>query len=342
MRAHTKFLLTVVAVSLFAGLPSTRGADDVAEVQALIAKLKDKDEGIRFKAAKDLGKLKEKAKAAVPALTAALRDSDEDVRAVAKKALESIHEGLGDEGKLKINEALAPLIKSLQAKDPKVRMSTLEQLGEMGKEARPAGAAIVEFGMMHPSEKVKEAAAAAMEKIDPEVYKEVLTVLIDDDYQHKHAAILTLSSMGARAKASSPAFKGYMTSLSANPRNSHVMFSVLNEAMKIDPNDLTLRALVLGAVGAGDAAIGSRGQRDTFRDEAISLMNTSNFDSKHKYAALMKGLSVSTADRSIIIVELGRLGADAKAAIPTLTRLKLDPDLAVRQAATNAIDAIKD
>jgi HEAT repeat protein len=39
--------------------------------------------------------------------------------------------------------------------------------------------------------------------------------------------------------------------------------------------------------------------------------------------------------------ELGKLGPDARAALPVLTKLKLDPDLQVREAATTAIELIK-
>lgn len=60
------------------------------EVEALIKNLGDRDESVRLKAAKELGKLKEKAKDAVPALKVAAADPDEDVRAVAQKALVQI------------------------------------------------------------------------------------------------------------------------------------------------------------------------------------------------------------------------------------------------------------
>ena len=54
-------------------------------VDELVKQLKNKDEIVRFKAAKALGKLGAEAKGAIPALTEALKDMDEDVRAVAKR-----------------------------------------------------------------------------------------------------------------------------------------------------------------------------------------------------------------------------------------------------------------
>src|SRR5262249_29606383 len=76
----------------------TRAMDAVSEilggdsnsVEGLIRALKDKDEAVRLKAAKGLGRMGEEAKGAIPALTQALKESDEDVRRVAAAALDKI------------------------------------------------------------------------------------------------------------------------------------------------------------------------------------------------------------------------------------------------------------
>jgi HEAT repeat protein len=66
------------------------GGDDT-NVEAQLRYLQDKDEAVRLKAAKVLGRLGPQAKAAVPALSAAAqKDADEDVRRVAAAALEKI------------------------------------------------------------------------------------------------------------------------------------------------------------------------------------------------------------------------------------------------------------
>jgi len=59
-------LLTCLAV-LFCAPTTPIYADEVAD---FIIQLKDKDDTVRLKAAKELGKLKAKAKEAIPALTA--------------------------------------------------------------------------------------------------------------------------------------------------------------------------------------------------------------------------------------------------------------------------------
>ena len=74
----------------------------------LIKQLSDKDDLVRLKAAKELGKLKEKAKDAIPALKVAATDSDEDVREVAKKALAAIKEATEKIEVAKVDEKLGP------------------------------------------------------------------------------------------------------------------------------------------------------------------------------------------------------------------------------------------
>jgi hypothetical protein len=56
----------------------------------------------------------------------------------------------------------------------------------------------------------------------------------------------------------------------------------------------------------------------------------------------MAGLGASVKDRVLIIKELSKLGADAKAALPVLKALKSDKEQAVRDAATAAIAAIQE
>lgn len=135
------------------------------------------------------GRLKEKAKDAIPALKLAIADSDEDVRSVAKKALAAINEALGAKVEVaKIDEKLAPLVKDLQSKDKKVRLASIAKMEEMGEAAKPAGAALVGLGMMSPDPAVREAANSAMEKIEPLIYKDLITIYYDKDTRNKDQA----------------------------------------------------------------------------------------------------------------------------------------------------------
>lgn len=62
-------------------------ADAATAVPALIRTLKDKDAGVRWRAAEALGKIGAPAKSAIPALNTALKDPDKDVRDAAAEAL---------------------------------------------------------------------------------------------------------------------------------------------------------------------------------------------------------------------------------------------------------------
>ena len=87
----------ILGSALLLGAASAVQAQAAPDVKALIEQLKDKDEANRLRAAKILGRLKEKAKDAIPDLTTALQDPDEDVRSVAKKSLAVIKEAVDAE-----------------------------------------------------------------------------------------------------------------------------------------------------------------------------------------------------------------------------------------------------
>ena len=373
------FTGVVLAVALGSLIHTTPGyAVTPPEIEALIKQLADKDDTVRLKAAKELGKLKEKAKDAIPALKAATTDADEDVRTVAKKALAAIKEATEKLELAKTDEKLDPIIKELRSKDNKVRLAAIGKLEELGADAKPAGAALVEFGMMSPNAAVKEAATAAFEKIDPLVHKEIVTVYYDEDLKKKDAAVTSLQLMGLKAKAAVPILKGYHQFLLT--KNKQTPDHTLEALVKIGPDDESVQRVVLDLVGGKDSALPyTRGrfgpEQIEARKLAITLMRELKIEdkqklgplvsgialsgvakdqellvaelgnlrveNKEKYPPLMLALSKSTAARAHVINELAKLGADAKAALPVLMALKTDKEEAVRAAATAAIDAIK-
>jgi hypothetical protein len=234
-------------------------------------------------------------------------------------------------------------------------LAAISKLEEMGADAKTAGAALVEFGMMSPNPKVQEAANAAFEKIDPLVHKEVLTVLIDQSLVTRNQAVESLKQLGARAKAAVPAIKLYHNNLcqglmesggklAVRPnRGLHPPMHTLKALVAISPEDADVQKLILGIVGGPDTGMPREpGFTVVPRAEMIAIMHSLKVENKQKYAAFIAGLSASKQDRPLLIQELGKLGPDAKAALPILQALKTDKDVAVRTAAAAAIEAIKE
>lgn len=134
----------VVALPVFAWLalalaPSTMSADDPNpdDVAELIAHLKDPDETVRLKAAKELGKLKAKAKPALETLgKVAESDPDEDVRSVAKMSRAAIRDASETDP---VAQKLAAAKDDYKAAAEKARAGLLADLKRKADAAQKAG-----------------------------------------------------------------------------------------------------------------------------------------------------------------------------------------------------------
>src|SRR5262245_61803438 len=116
------------------------------------------DEGVRWEAARTLGKIGPHAKSAVPALVKAMMDP-------AAKVREHAAEALGDIGP-EAAVAVPDLVAVLDDPDGGVRRDAVRSLGQMGKAAAAALPA-VEKCLADPEPKVREAAEVALRRIDP-------------------------------------------------------------------------------------------------------------------------------------------------------------------------------
>jgi HEAT repeat protein len=124
MTRSTVLRAALLLATLVVGSAGCGGAEK-KPVADLIQDLKDKDEAVRIKAARDLGRHKpEAAKEAVPALGDALRDKSANVRAAAAKALGAIGPEAG---------AAAPALKkALKDSDEGVRRAAAQALEAVG------------------------------------------------------------------------------------------------------------------------------------------------------------------------------------------------------------------
>lgn len=354
--SHLIRFAACVLITLSALTVSLVAADTPQDVAKLIAQLKDPNEAIRLKAAKELGKLKEKAQSATEALAkVAAGDPDEDVRAVAKKALAAIRESIAEADKEMDKELVAPMLKGLKSKKATERTSALEELARMGEKARPATSAIVE-AMVDSTPAVREAAAGCLEKVDPTIHKQVVSILYDDTLAKQKEAIAQLAALGARAKGAVPILKYRygnpikipFTTGRGVPTIDYALYEALEALVKIAPDDALTVGEVLRLVSQpvpvfpvrNAPAQAAQRAAEQGRATGLRLIGAVEATKAKKVTALVAALE-DPANRVAAIGLLGNFGPDAKPALPALMRLKLDGVAAVREAATRAIDVIQ-
>jgi hypothetical protein len=257
---------------------------------------------------------------------------------VAKRALETIKEAVAQANKGKLKDVIDPLIADLKGKNAEKRLAALDKLADLGSQASEAGADVVEFGILKSTPAIREAATAALEKIDPVAHKLIVTLLFDSMESNKLQAIAGLEALGRNGKSGLPALKYYYTHLTTNVRFGGAYAGTALHAMaKIAPDDKGVIDTILGLVSMPVPKQGSANLPS--RSLAIQLLPEVKTDNKKRVIVLIAALNDERC-RAQAAKELGKLGADAKDALPVLTRLKLDSDRQVREAAGAAISQI--
>lgn len=136
-------------------------AAEEADLPTLLRQLRHRDESLRLRAAKALGKLGPAAKSAVPLLTAALGDEDADVRHAALAALRLV------QPKVRPGDAEAnALALDLQDPDPANRLRAVKALAALGAAAGPAAGAL-EAVLDDKDPDVRRTASEALGRLAP-------------------------------------------------------------------------------------------------------------------------------------------------------------------------------
>jgi HEAT repeat protein len=251
---------SILAFTLFLVVPLLASADDkTEEVIKLVKQLRDKDEFVRLKAAKALGKLGADAKDALPALTDTLKDEDADVRAVAKQAIATISDALDTTKK---KDSLANLEKNLKASkdsdeavrlkaagglakcltdtDDIIRLKAAQGLAEMGLDAKGTLPDLA-TASKDADEAVRKMAKRAIEKINAAIDAQkaeqlsatmapLVTALKDKDAKKRLAAAEKLGAMGADAKEARESLVEMMLD-----SNAAIRIGAADALEKIDP-----------------------------------------------------------------------------------------------------------
>src|SRR5260370_6816955 len=205
-RGRMKNIMCKVLMSAFAALlalpVATFAADAKDDVAALVKQLKDKNPGVRSKAARALENIDPAAKDAVPLLIEVLKDRDPGypVAPIAAKAL----------GRLG-SAAVPALTEALEIKDGRVQAYAAAALKQIGPDAKPAVAALIEVVKKYkdPAHLARLNAIAALGKIGPGAKEAVPTLAeVAKDKPPmsaaRLAAVTALGQIGPEAKAPLP------------------------------------------------------------------------------------------------------------------------------------------
>jgi HEAT repeat protein len=332
---------TFAFLLLILGLHSLQ-AQNQQTVPNLVRRLKDKDEDVRLKAARALGNLGKSAASAAAALKEiAENDPDDTVRLVAKQALDKIAK-TGRVAK-QPNAKVADLLKKLRSTKPAIRNKAIEELKEMGEEAKDISRDLVAAMAGEGATINPQVAAEILEKINPDLYTAVTTILVDEDFSKKMQAVQTISTMGEDGAAAVPALLAFCRS--GRSTFANVAYEgkagALRAMVRVAHRDPKVISTVLEAIStdvAADAIKDFLG-RPQLRLLAIELLPELELSPKVTVPKLMSALH-DRHGRIAAINALAEIGPDAKAAVTALRQLKFDSVQAVREAAANALEKI--
>lgn len=344
-----------------------KGGDPTAvakAIEGLCKMLKSADEIVRLSAVKAIGEGGSASKEALVTLKELAKDDDEAVREYAKKAIGKVTSAVNSERRKKALEVLAPLLKDLKSAVPGTKMHALEEIAKLGADAKEASQDVVQ-AMLDPYAAVGETAAITLEKINPELQKPVLTVMVDQNSTSRREAIRSIGQMRGDGRAALPLLLfcvryGSMEGLPsgrwpgsgekarfprATPRvNPHQSYWVeaLQAMCEVAPDDKTTVKIVVDLVSAPVAPMTpyTYGRTST-RAVALDLLGKVEVEPKVAVGALIAALN-DPYHQARVIEDLIRHGAEAKDALPALRRLKFSTSATIREAAGRAIEKIEE
>jgi hypothetical protein len=246
-------------------------------------------------------------------------------------------------------EAIIDLAKDLTVAEPAKRIKALERIAAHGREANIIGDQLIE-AMEDNEPPVRDLAAETLEKVNPEVYPHVFTILRG---QHKVDAIQALGNMGNKAEIAVPLLlKCQNKRGEKNTIYYSIAIDIFPIVAMIAPKDKRFAQAVLtyiairsdqkriwpgAAVRAGKASLSPHP-----RLSGLHQLNVIDADLVEKVKALIAALEDEDLRFHLqVITALQEFGSDAKPALTILKKLKLCSNDAVRKAATEAIKKIE-
>jgi len=243
-------------------------------------------------------------------------------------------------------------IEQLKSEKRDDRVAAAERLRKMGEKARPAARALCE-AIVSPSESVRRSALEALEKVDPALYKQVVLLVVDENVYNHVQASNALSVMGVEGAAAVPVLLAHakkVYSVEYDFPHVEVLIADIAALAKLGPGEPEVVELFKELTKFQKDRFGRyRGwQVRTVAISALVATGKAQPDRRKELVPVLVAATESTDSRqqdettSIAAIKaLGEFGADAKAAIPALKKLKFSSSMPVREAARAALDKIE-
>lgn len=225
---------------------------------------------------------------------------------------------------------IAKLTRDLKNRSAAVRLAAVEQLATKGDAAtKPLCDSLLDKDV-----KVATAALAALEAVRPDIYRPLVSYLVDKPGRRQEA-LKGLAALGEKAKPLGTFYAARIRATAALP-----------PAM----NDAAGLWAAFAACKATDADIGKfarpyvLNRRDQYRAFALVVLANWAGEDKSRRKEVVPVLKVALQDEVTVMnacLIAGGWGEDARDLLPTLRQVKLAPGIAVRTTAERAIEMIE-
>ena len=238
------------------------------------------------------------------------------------------------------NPEVEKYVKQLKSFEQTPRTAAIKQLAAMGTEAKSATRPLLEM-ILNPKMKAPQIAALeAVEKVNPKAYKPARTLILDNGWFERADALKEIDNLNeADREAVLPVvIAAYNLERIKSKGNGFVLNDFFRTFANSYPKEKETQDVFLQAI----TFVGPQAPASGSRKHALENLPKITIDKKPLYKALMSGMNDGDAGvRALVIAALGNLGADAKAALPILKKLKLDRNQEVREAADTAVKKIE-
>jgi hypothetical protein len=244
-------------------------------------------------------------------------------------------------------EKIARLLRELKSDRSADRVRAAERLGKLGAEARPAARGLCEAAL-DEDDLVRVAALDAIHNVSPRLHQPVFTILVNRDSDHWSRAAKEIGALGPDGSAATPILVAHLDRLTGRaPSNIFPKEAVVLFSSDVLDADMTALANIAGDESIVWEEIVYLTTYRAVSARAVKALGRIARLHPAKQTASIKALSdaagLGSEESAVCLAAIDvlvSLGSDAKDAVPTLKKLKLDPNEGIRKAAIAALERI--